>query len=327
MQREIGPQEQSMRTTIVITGFGCVLLTAAIHLQAVAQNQPRVTAPNKPTPSPSIAAPSGPKLSTHDRKEFNYILGQAKSGKLPQANFGELVQAIATEFRGYAYEADSLDQTEPETLKISLKKFDCVLFIEAVLGLAQTISTQTDRPEAQFIQTMQSQRYRNGAINGYCSRLHYFSDWILTNQKQGLVRDLGDELGGIPFNQPLNFISQNWQKYPRLKANPANRQCINAMEQQLGTVTLRYVPTDRIHQIYSQLQSGDIVAVATRIPGLDVTHTGLVHRQNDQVGLIHAAPNVGVIVSADLQTYIERLGPDVIGIMVARPIAPQIGNK
>jgi hypothetical protein len=306
-----------MRTAIVIASFGSVfLLSAAVHLSAIAQNQ-------KPTPSPSIVVkpnvvktviPESLSLNAGDRREFNYI--QAK--KFNSTSFGSLVQSIATEFKGYPYAADLLDQREPEALQISLQKFDCVLFVEAMLGLARTIN----QPETSFVQTMQAQRYQNnGQMQGYCSRLHYFSAWLQENERQGRIQDLGESLGGVPLGKSLDFMSTNWQKYPRLANNPDNRTCIQTMEQQLGPVTRRYVPTDRVRQIYPQLQAGDVVGVVTKIQGLDVTHTGLVYQSaSGEIGMIHAAPNAGVIVSPDLQNYLQRLGNEVLGIFVSRPI-------
>jgi Protein of unknown function (DUF1460) len=305
-----------MRTAIVIASFGSVfLLSAAVHLSAIAQNQ-------KPIPSQPIAlkptvvktlVPESPSLNAGDRREFTYI--QAK--KFNSTSFGELVQSIATEFKGYPYAADLLDQREPEALQISLQKFDCVLFVEAMLGLARNLN----QSEASFVQTMQAQRYQNGQMQGYCSRLHYFSAWLQENERQGRIQDLGESLGGVPLGKSLNFMSTNWQKYPRLANNPANLTCIQTMEQQLGPITRRYVPTDRVRQIYPQLQAGDIVGVVTKIQGLDVTHTGLVYQSAaGEIGMIHAAPNAGVIISPDLQNYLQRLGDEVLGIFVYRPI-------
>jgi Protein of unknown function (DUF1460) len=305
-----------MRTAIVIASFGTVfLLSAAVHLSAIAQNQKPIQ--NQPIAlKPTVVKtqiPELPSLNAGDRREFNYI--QAK--KFNSTSLGSLVQAIATEFKGYPYAADLLDQREPEALKISLQKFDCVLFVEAMLGLARTMN----QPEANLVETMQAQRYQNGQMQGYCSRLHYFSAWLSENERQGRIQDLGESLGGIPLGKSLDFMSANWQKYPRLANNPDNRTCIQTMEQQLGPVNRRYVPTDRVRQIYPQLQAGDIVAMVTRIQGLDVTHTGLVYQSAaGEIGLIHAAPNAGVIVSPDLQNYLQQLGNEVLGIFVSRPI-------
>ena len=52
----------------------------------------------------------------------------------------------------------------------------------------------------------------------YCSRLHYFSDWINENQKRGNLENITQKLGGITLNRKLNFISQNRRLYPQLKS-------------------------------------------------------------------------------------------------------------
>ena len=71
--------------------------------------------------------------------------------------------------------------------------------------------------------------------------------------------------------------------------------------------------------MYDRLQAGDIVATATHIDGLDVTHTGLVYDNGDGTrGLLHASTSGGVKVSPDLQSYVQGVDSQ-IGIIVARP--------
>ena len=290
--------------------------------------RPSATAEKRALRQPAVVTAKAPitpryQLSKADRQEFAYILKQARLGKIPTTKLSETIQAIAHQYRGYPYSANLLDKTEPEVLQLSLKNFDCVLFVEAMLGLAHTIR-QPHPTESHFVEQMQAQRYRNGKIDNYCSRLHYFSEWILENQRQGRVKDLGDELGGIALDRSLHFMSQNWRKYPRQKLS-ANRDCIRAMESDLGQVNLKYVPTHRIRSVYHKLQPGDIVAIATNIHGLDVTHTGLVYRNaKGNIGMIHAAPNAGVIISPDLQSYVVRLGNKSTGILVARPLTGSV---
>jgi hypothetical protein len=102
-----------------------------------------------------------------------------------------------------------------------------------------------------------------------------------------------------------------------------NYQCIQDMESNLEDMTVRYLPTHRIKNIYNSLQAGDIIGIATQIPGLDVSHTGFVYRNsNGEVGLIHASPNRGVTISPDLATYVANV-PYAKGILVARPVDPR----
>jgi Protein of unknown function (DUF1460) len=258
-------------------------------------------------------------ISTQDARIFDRLMQQAIDQKFYQLPMGERMQAIAQQFIGSPYQGDLLDRSHQETLKISLQQFDCVLFVETVLAMARGISQQNYSMKT-FIHSIQEQRYVNGEINGYCSRLHYFSEWILHNQKQGNVTDLTPSLSDVSLHKTLNFMSSNWQKYPQLANSSANRKCIAEMEANLDSSSLRYIPHAQIRSQYAALKPGDIVAIATDVPGLDVTHTGLVYRSpQGNVGLIHAAPHRGVIVSSDLAQYVGRVDR-AIGILVARPV-------
>ncbi len=94
------------------------------------------------------------------------------------------------------------------------------------------------------------------------------------------------------------------------------------MEERLRGSELFYVPQDEIAEKYGRLKAGDIIATATHIKGLDVTHTGLVYDNRDgTMGLLHASISGGVKVSPDLQAYLEGVD-STIGIIVARPKEP-----
>jgi hypothetical protein len=105
--------------------------------------------------------------------------------------------------------------------------------------------------------------------------------------------------------------------------NDQTLQSIRQKEAKLDGVTVDYIPTYEIHREYAKLQPGDIVAIATNIPGLDVTHTGLVYRYpNGDIGFIHASPVGAVTIARDLETYVGKV-ENAIGILVARPIDPR----
>ncbi|AFY70292.1 protein of unknown function DUF1460 [Thalassoporum mexicanum PCC 7367] len=253
--------------------------------------------------------------------KFQQIMQVAIAQELHQQSYGEMVQSMAAQLIGSGYREGLLDRSPQEKLVVSLTQFDCVLLVEIALALAMGVAVEDYTPTT-LAKNVQSLRYSDGEVNGYCSRLHYFSDWINDNQKRGQVVEIGDRLGGLPLNKPLRFMSNHWQLYPKLIGSKANRDCITAMEKGINTQQISYVPTDKIRAAYGQLQPGDIIAIATEIEGLDVTHTGLAYRHSDgNFGLIHASPVGRVVVSHDLQAYIARQ-PQAIGILVARPISP-----
>ncbi len=249
---------------------------------------------------------------------MNYAIQQ----NLSQRPMGEIMQAIADYFIGTPYRAGLLDQSNQESLVITLNGFDCVLLVETVLAMARGIAVQ-DYSDLSFVNHIINPRYWNGKMDGYCSRLHYFSEWIADNQRRDNARDISTDLGGERINKQLFFMSKNRAKYPQIASDDANYECIVSMEDSISRLKIDYIPDYKISSVYSQLQSGDIIAVATEINGLDVTHTGLVYLNSDSnIGFIHASPAGEVTIAYDLERYIWNV-ENAIGILVARPIVPR----
>ena len=254
---------------------------------------------------------------SEDLARFEKIVQYAKQQNLPDRPIGEIVQAIADNFLGQPYAEGLLDKSGTEKLVVTLDKFDCVLFVETVMAIARGVAVK-DYDYQNFVNRIEEQRYLNGKMNGYCSRLHYFSEWINDNQKRQTVENITAQLGGVPMNKQLNFMSQHRSSYPQMVKDEATYQCIVGIEAELAKTTVNYIPTNGIKSIYSQLKPGDIVAVATDGKGLDLTHTGFVYRNADgNMGLIHASPAGQVTVAYDLHRYISRV-ESAIGIVVAR---------
>ncbi|MGK7874133.1 MAG: N-acetylmuramoyl-L-alanine amidase-like domain-containing protein [Xenococcaceae cyanobacterium] len=267
--------------------------------------------------TPSIDIPK-----TADGERFQNIIQYAIAANLPDAPMGEIMQAIAEQFLGAQYKVGLLDQSDRETLVVSLKNFDCVLFVETVLAIARGVAIK-DYQYQTFTNRIVNQRYWNGHMNDYCSRLHYFSQWISDNQRRGTVQNIAPYLGGVSLDKKLNFMSTHRSLYLPMASNDANYRCIVEMEANLDGLTIDYIPHNQIKSIYHQLQSGDIIGIATNIPGLDITHTGLVyHTGEGNMGLIHASPIGKVTIASDLHRYVGNV-KNAIGILVARPIDPR----
>ncbi|MDX1546588.1 MAG: DUF1460 domain-containing protein [Rhodothermales bacterium] len=295
-----------------------LLFTAALVLLLGCRAEEEA-APAVPARPAALEAPTAPPDSASQRL-FEEVMAKARRANLHERPLGEIMQAVGLEFLGTPYAAGTLDEPEQETLIASLTGFDCVLFIETALALARGIAAQ-DYSYETFLGHIQDQRYRRGAMNGYCSRLHYFSDWIADNERRGNVRNITGEIGGEVLDKQLTFMSEHRDAYPRFAENDSLFQGIQAMEDSLRTLTLYYVPQDRIGTVYDDLRAGDIIATATDIDGLDVTHSGLVYKGEDgSTGFLHASTTGGVKVSPDLQDYVMN-NKRQIGIVVARPVA------
>ena len=227
----------------------------------------------------------------------------------------QAITRLAESFIGSPYLAMSLDANGAETLRLDLTQFDCMLFVEQLLALAWSESFD------QFAALTQSLRYRDGNVS-YCNRWHYFHDWVESAVSQGMLEsDIALE-GEISRALPLNFMSSNRDLYPKLQSN-ALFNCIRHQEDS-RRVHQRFIPLEAIESVVPSLQSGDLFAIATRVQGLDVSHTGVLVKSGSRVDAIHAAPGRGVMRSAGLARYLRSV-PDAIGVVIVRPTASATG--
>jgi hypothetical protein len=251
---------------------------------------------------------------------FAEVVHYAYQKQLATQPFGELMQALGLRLLGAPYAVGLLDEGATETLMTPLDRFDCVLFVESVLALAQSVALG-DTTLPGFQRRVEALRYRDGRLQGYCSRLHYFTDWIDDNGRRGLVRDITKDLGGKLMQRRIAFMSTHRVRYPKLQVD-SMWQCVRAAEVDLSMRERYVLSKEQLPQIVHQLQAGDIVAFVAREPTLDVVHVGLVYvGPNGRRGLLHASPQGGVKVSPDLQIYLKN-NQAAVGIVVARPIDP-----
>jgi len=291
-------------------------LTEAVPATPPASNAaPVVAAEAARAPADTIEAARRQTLETFDR-----ILSGAAADSVAARPYGEIVQWVGEQLLGRPYVAGMLDKPEAETLVVDLTGFDCVLYIENVLALSRAIALGETSYEA-YAEGVRQLRYRDGAL-AYCSRLHYFSDWIADNERRGAVRNVTAEVGGEPFDRRLTFMTEHREAYPQM-ASDATYACIVDMETALAGVQLFYIPQARIAAAYGALQPGDIIATATSIGGLDVTHTGFVHKTAAHTGFMHASLSANAVkISDDLASYVQGIRSQ-IGIVVARPVDPR----
>ncbi len=247
--------------------------------------------------------------------------------------FGELLGAIGERLVGTRYEPRTLELAGPERLVINLESLDCVTFVENVLVMARLAwiaeVALVDDPhlfEAAYRRELTAIRYRDGVVDGYPSRLHYFSDWIGDNDAKGLVDGISRDLGGVVDSSPVDFMSTHPDAYRQL-ADPGALAAIAGTEARLATVPRHYLPEGGIEDAARSIREGDIIAATSTVPGLDVAHTGIAVWRDGALRLMHA-PLVGSHVQISDETLAERIrrieGQD--GIMVARPLPPGAGG-
>ncbi|MEL6132437.1 MAG: N-acetylmuramoyl-L-alanine amidase-like domain-containing protein [Bacteroidota bacterium] len=201
---------------------------------------------------------------------------------------GELAAAIGKRFLGTPYVGKTLEVGEKESLVIYLQGLDCTTFLENVVVLTRLQQQGTLNIEA-FYDALQNLRYRSGELKGYPSRLHYFSEWLIDNERKGWIKNITQDIGGIAYEKEIDFMSTHRSSYAQLETDDAHWQAIQQVEASLNEHTLSYIPKDKIRALEKNIQTGDLIAITTSIQGLDIVHTGFAYRKNGRIHLLHAS--------------------------------------
>lgn len=234
---------------------------------------------------------------------------------------GEAMIATGRCFLGTPYEARTLELPGPENLVVNFRGLDCTTFVENVLAFGRMKFEGREDWES-YLHNLEQIRYRDGTLQGYASRLHYFSDWIRDNQKKGLVKDITPEIGGVSTLKEINFMGMHPELYPALgRGDHLDR--IRNIEASLSSEALFILPAEEVAGKEGALQDGDIIALATNIQGLDVTHTGIAITGSDgRVHLLHASTQGAVMISKEpISEYLKKIKGNT-GIIVVRPLEP-----
>ncbi|MBU2997608.1 DUF1460 domain-containing protein [Cellulophaga baltica] len=254
--------------------------------------------------------------SVQDKQAVKSKITQLES--LIKDNINNTMVAVGKTFLDTPYIAKTLEIGNTESLVINLQGLDCTTYIENVLAFS--LLTKKDTPTFDdFTDVLEKIRYKDGILNGYPSRLHYFSEWIANNQKKGLVTDITSDLGGHISTKEINFMSAHRNLYPFLKDNDTNLKQIQASENYLNDKEICILPKNEIKANEHLIKSGDIIALTTSIKGLDITHTGIATREEDgRIHLLHASTSGSVkVTKKPLADYLKGIKNNT-GIMVVR---------
>ena len=312
------------RKPILFGLFGLLLAAAAYIIQTPTRDV--VWAGGAVVGTTALPTPS-PSWDDDDWTVFRDKVRWALDSGLDTLSMGATVAAVGRSFVGTAYIPRTLEADGPEHLVINFRGLDCVTFVETALSLARFVhmpgaaeflearGSAEDRYEALLTEI----RYRGGVLDGYPSRLHYFTDWIADARAKGLVTEMTAELGGVPDPEAVDFMSTHAGEYRQL-ADAGNLAAIRAAESRLTHGGRRYVPEERLAAVAPSIRDGDIIAATSTVAGLDVAHTGLALWVDGTLRLLHA-PLVGDSVQISEESLPQRIrrirGQD--GILVARP--------
>ncbi len=257
------------------------------------------------------------KETKHDTKQQNTTWNKENKElfcQLPDSITG--IVAWAKYFIGTPYESATLEKGSDSSVLINLGAFDCTTYVENVLA----ISALNSFTEQDFVKVLEKIRYRNGKPEGYASRLHYFREWILDNEKKGFIKNITKDLGGISVKKRLDFMTKHRKAYPALQDDAVFAQLLQ-IEQKLSKEEPYLLPLDKVANCENQIQDGDIIAFATNIDGLDFVHVGFaIHKgETKRLHLLHASGKSGEVVISEQPLAEYATGrSSVSGIVVLR---------
>jgi hypothetical protein len=263
-------------------------------------------------PMPPLPCPDA--LTSADSTLFVQKLAIARS----QATLTDKSLAVMRSFLGTPYVSGTLDGHDSEHLVINLRELDCWTSVENALAIALT-AEEPNGDYSTYKNYLRTLRYWGGTVDGYGSRIHYFSGWVLQAEKLGFVRDLTQDLGGRKLDKKVSYMTDYPHRYPHLR-DEKERKKVEAAQERINIHPWYMIPKSKVATIESKIQDGDLVVLMSSVRNLDVEHQGFAVRQKDgHIHLLHASSTgKKVIISArPLTEYLQRI-PAMAGIMVVR---------
>lgn len=222
--------------------------------------------------------------------------------------------AVAQSFLGTPYVSGTLDVNANEQLVVNLRQLDCWTLVENSFAIAQTDGSDFQT----YLAHLQQFRYWGGVVDGYGSRIHYFSGWLLQAEKNGFLRDLTKEMGGIPYRKKTSYITARPDKYPKIK-NAAVRRDLLAAEKRINAHAWHYIPKAKVAAMEHLIQEGDLIILTSAKRDLDIAHQGFAVRRNGRIHVLNASSlSKRVVISKQTLPQYLASQKGQSGIMVAR---------
>lgn len=173
-----------------------------------------------------------------------------------------------------------------------------------------------------FANNLENVRYREGRIDGYASRLHYISEWAVDNTSRGNIEEITKDVPGArELIKTINFMSTHRDSYPALK-DDETFNTIKKYEDGYRNHKTYYLKKEQLNGkgICNAVQEGDFVGLVCKTPGLDISHMGMVVKNEKGELVVIDASMTGGKVMKEPKPIVEYLRPKkgVIGVRFFR---------
>ena len=236
-------------------------------------------------------------LGHWDQKEIEQLQERAKEIAAP----GDKVALISEPFLKTPYLANTLigSAETSEVFTLRLDGVDCFTFLDYVEALRRSVDFEG------FKETLRDLRYRNGKVT-FLDRNHFFSVW--GNTPLAPLRDITAQVGGTNVRWVEKYLNQKGDGTLYLPGYPVKKQVIAFI-----------LPATIDQSMLNKLHTGDYVGIYSSLPGLDVSHTGIIIKKDGETYLRHASTRQWrqQVIDEALLPYLDGQK----GLIIYRPVA------
>lgn len=261
-----------------------------------------------------------------------YVIGNSKGSLMEMLSRQEYYsyksfnEYFLNRYKGIPYGAMPLENAkefkEGMTL-INFETMDCVTFLENFIAAALTYRQinydyrpYTDASKLQlFIKNLDGLRYYEGANCTWNDKIYYFTHALDILRQKKLLHNVANT-AGIPFNKRINYVSTHRDKFKGI----TDWKRIQLMEKRLSESHVYYFPMDQLDNYQKLARSGDLIALATDVKGLDVSHCGFIDVIEDELYFSHASSvQKKIVFREDFRNYLSKRN-SITGIFAFRPL-------
>lgn len=228
-------------------------------------------------------------------KSLNLLFKEASDIPHP----GKRIDFLSKQFIDTKYKKTTLtgDINTPEVFVINLEAVDCLTFIEYIEAMRRSVSFD------EFRDNLMRVRYRS-SMPAFKNRNHFFTDWTAFNSD--MISDVTKQIAA----GKSKVVSK------RLNEKNDGAFFLPGIPYRLREIT--YIQTTDLDEaILTKLETGDYVGIYSKTDGLDVSHTGIIIKQNDSVCMRNASSvkEHMKVLDEELMDYLKSKP----GIIVLRP--------
>lgn len=258
-----------------------------------------------------------------------FIVGKAKEEVLEMLNpkepfhYETFFEKNIKFFKDVPYGAGASNNVSFDKTLVCTSPLNCVTIIEMFWAICYTqyqlsqlnLTLTQNQIFNLFLKNLNFIKYYDGFNCELHDRIHYFTDALFQLESKGLLENIG-AYNGEPIDKKIHFISGNKKQWSAIK----NWIKIKVIEESMSSRPRYFYPLDRMEDYKLYAKTGDIVALATDVAGLDVSHCGYITFRNDSLLFSHASSvKKKVVIEEDLCNYLSKR-TSITGIYVYRPL-------